>query len=123
MSIDHLHTGTTGLVLSALVYASLFIIPLLAGIAFNKKKFLLYADQIRDCGRISDRLGYSIIFDVKLPTYIFKGISLSELPQRSSQSFEAMTRLTEKIKTLTLISQQIAIAFGVGTITLIILRS
>lgn len=113
---------TLKIILGILFLVVLFILlPMLMRLAYIKKTFLIYADQIRNTGKVENEISFlKIQFDFLIAGYIF-----SDIPSYSQQpdiyKIKRMTGLKEEIDILTKIAKPLGLAFGLLVVTLITL--
>jgi hypothetical protein len=118
----HSHISAAGYFITGFLYLFTFIlVPFLVSLAYHKKKYLSYSEQLLTHGKVIDQLKFSMIFDHKLPAYLFRKIAPVNRLSQGIESDEAMIRLHRKINTLTLITKQMSVALVVCTITVALL--
>ncbi|MBK9543167.1 MAG: hypothetical protein IPO49_12820 [Bacteroidetes bacterium] len=97
------------------------LLIVLIPLAYSKKKFLLYAEQIKRFGKIEKETSFiKIQFDFFLASYIF-----SEIPSTNQRpdiyQIKEMTELKDTIDTLSKIAKPLAIGMGILVVGLIVL--
>jgi hypothetical protein len=110
------------IILALLFFLGIFgMLAVLIPLANCKKKFLLYAEQIKKNGKIDRKLSLSQTqLDFFIAAYIFSDIP-SENQRPDIYEIEEMNELKAAIGNLTRIAKPLASGFGILVIVLIVL--